>query len=346
MSHPIADLRGAARVGPGTRHPALDRAASWAYGLGARTYHALYDLHLRRSRRVRAPVVSVGALTVGGAGKTPFARWLAAALRARGHRPAILSRGYGSSGGAEPRLVDPGAADPARDGDEPVLLARSLRDVPVVVCPDRARAAGLAIGRGADVMILDDGFQHRRLHRDVDVVLWDRTSAEARGRLVPAGPLREPSGAVRRAGVVVLVDRGDGGPPPPASLPRSTRVFTARLVVRARQDLEPGRAVHVLSGIADPGSFERAVEELGFPVTGATRHADHHAFRPSEILAAVRRAEREGADFLAVTAKDHVRWPRGAADLPRPAVFDLDVEMDSADSFLETLEARWRQART
>jgi tetraacyldisaccharide 4'-kinase len=283
-------------------------------------------------------VISVGALTAGGAGKTPFARWLAVQLRRHGRSPAVLSRGYRSEGGPEPRVVDAAAPDARRDGDEPALLARTLGpEIPVIVCPDRARGASVAAGRGADVLVLDDGFQHRSLRRDVDVLLWDRTAAAARGRVLPAGALREPLRGAGRADLLVLVDRGDGPPDLPPHAP--AEVFRASLEPGSRQPLEAGRPVHALSAVADPASFERSLEALGLLVTGATRFPDHRRLSASEVAAAADRAAAEGADFLAITAKDWVRWPRDPA-LPVPAVFDLDVRMEAGDRFLRELAAR------
>jgi tetraacyldisaccharide 4'-kinase len=337
VSYPVVDLRGLRRVG--AVPAALALPAAWIFALGARVHHGLYDLGwLRRSRVRLAPVVSVGSLTAGGAGKTPMTRWLAARLLERGRRPAILSRGYRSSGGAAPRIVDPEDPDAARDGDEPALLARSLPQVPVVVSPNRARGAAVAVGRGADVLLLDDGFQHRRLHRDVDVVLWDRAGESSRGRLIPAGALREPPSALRRAHLIVAVDRGEGAPSAPPAAVRPERVFRARLVPFARQRIGSERAVHALSGVADPEAFERSLTRLGLRVTGATRFADHHPFSVRDVREASDRAAREGADFLAVTAKDHVRWPHAATgELPAPAVFDVEVEMDAGERFVDTV---------
>jgi tetraacyldisaccharide 4'-kinase len=256
----------------------------------------------------------------------------------------VLSRGYRSAGGDAVRVVDPARADFRRDGDEPVLLARSLPGVPVIVCPDRARGASVAIGRGADVLLLDDGFQHRRLHRDVDIVLWDRAAEASRGRLVPAGNLREPVAALERADLVMLVDRGTGFPEAPRRVD-ARRLGRVRLVAGAVQEIQEGRRVHALSGIADPESFERSLADLGLVVAGATRHADHHPFTARDVRAAAERAASQDAEFLAVTAKDHGRWPRDpSADLPVPAIFDLDVTVEDEGPWLDALLARIEEA--
>jgi tetraacyldisaccharide 4'-kinase len=344
MTYPVTDFRGLRR--PGALPAVAAVPASWLFALGACIHHGLHDRGLLPCRALgRVPVVSVGALSAGGAGKTPVTRWLAARLQERGRRPAVLTRGYRGTGGPAPRIVDPGDPDARRDGDEPALLALTLPGVPVVVAPNRAAGAALAQERGADVLVLDDGFQHRRLARHVDVVLWDRAAESARGRLLPRGPLRERAAALRRADVVVLVDRGEGAPALPADGPGPERAFRARLVPFARQRIDAGRAVHALSGIADAESFERSLAALGLRVTGATRFEDHHAFSTQEVRDAADRAAREGADFLAVTAKDHVRWPRGEGSwLPVPAVLDLDVEVDEGDRLVRTVVSLWEEA--
>jgi tetraacyldisaccharide 4'-kinase len=285
----------------------------------------MWDLGLRRPTRVPWPVLSIGALTAGGAGKTPVTRWLARELHRRGESPAILTRGYSSGGGPEPRVVDPRTPDVARDGDEPVLLARTLPGVPVIVGADRARGAHVAGGRGAKILLLDDGFQHRRLARDFDLVLWDRRSERARGALLPAGPLREAESALRRADAVLLVDRGDG---PPGAPRAQSPAGAIRLVVGAWQEISRETPIHAISGIADPEAFERALVRLGLPLRGATRYADHHPFTAVEIGRAAARAAEQGAALLATTAKDWMRWPR-RGEVPVPAVFDLDVEGDA-----------------
>ena len=153
------------------------------FGAVVRVRNALYDRGWLPARRAPLPVVSVGNLTVGGTGKTPVAAWIVRRLSERGHRPALVSRGYGR--------------------DELALHGRWNPAVPVVASPDRAGAAREAARRGADVAVLDDGFQHRRLARDADVVLL---AAEERfpGRMLPAGPYREPSRALRRADLIVV----------------------------------------------------------------------------------------------------------------------------------------------
>ncbi len=168
-------------------------------------------------------MVSVGNLAVGGAGKTPVALAIAGRLLAAGRRPAVLSRGYGATR-TDDRVVADGdrvLLDAAEGGDEPVLLARRLPGLRVLCGPDRARLAVRAIALGADVLLLDDGFQHRRLRRDLDVVVLDASNAWGNGHCLPAGPNREPRSALGRAGLVWLDPRRPGVPRRPRRAPRA-----------------------------------------------------------------------------------------------------------------------------
>ena len=184
--------------------------ASLLMGMAVRLRNGLYDKGLLAADRLPVPVISVGALTAGGAGKTPVARYLARRLRDAGYRPAVLSRGYGRNSRAT-QTVRPGA--PWQEaGDEPAFLASTLPDVPVVVGPSRTAAGRLAIDRhGADLLLLDDGFQHRSTARAVDIVVHDASGQlsligpECKpGRVLPAGPYREPVSSLRRARALVL----------------------------------------------------------------------------------------------------------------------------------------------
>jgi tetraacyldisaccharide 4'-kinase len=162
--------------------------------------------------------------------------------------------------------------------------------------------------------------------------------------VLPTGCLREPLAALERADVVIRIDRGDGLPPaPPGNV---VAVMDARLIPVARQSLTEGTRVHAVSGIADPASFERSLLALGLDLTGATRYPDHHPFRREEIREVAERAGKERADCLAVTAKDWARWPVGGKDLPVPAVFDLDVEVDLGDALVGRVAGLARRRST
>lgn len=308
---------------------ALFRAGTWMF-------HHPYDRGWRRPEILPQPVLSVGNLAVGGTGKTPAVRALAGAFLERGRRPAVLTRGYRAR---RPHGVlrdgvweDGGTASAADAGDEPLWLSRRLPGVPVVV--GRRRAAGaaalLAAGVPVDVWILDDGFQHRRLHRDLDLVLLDVADPLGNGRLLPAGPLREPPAALSRAGVVLLTG-GTASDPVPAETrrlvetrapgARCLRAWTetggvARLGAGEGEDGPPalcGRAVWAVAGIARPGRFTALLAAAGADLRGTSFHPDHHPFTGEDVRRAAEDAARAGA-VPVTTEKDAVRL----LDLPSP----------------------------
>ncbi|MDP6461786.1 MAG: tetraacyldisaccharide 4'-kinase [Gemmatimonadota bacterium] len=342
MKHPVMDHRGLRRVG-GHWPPGLARGVSFVYGMASGAFHKLHDHRLLPCREVPIPVVSVGALSVGGSGKTPVVRWLAGELLARGELPGVVLRGYRSEGGKQARRVDPGHPDVQRDGDEAVLLAIGLPGVPVIVSPLRREGVARLASAGTRVALLDDGFQHRCLRRDVDMVLWDLRAERSPRRLIPAGSLRERPKALTRASALVLVNRGDGFPDVPPEWPGAGPVFRVALESRVVGMLPASAPLHAVSGVAVPESFEESLIRSGVALTGASRWADHHAFTHSDVQAVSRQVRVEGAEGIAMTAKDAVRWP-GGGGLPAPVVFDLSVHAEGGDALVEWVVARIREA--
>jgi tetraacyldisaccharide 4'-kinase len=289
--------------------------AATAYGAVMAVRNHLYDRAWLRITRVPARVVSVGNLAVGGTGKTPTALWLAERFTARGCRVALVARGYGKRrigvvvvGTAGRPLVSP-----EEGGDEAVLLARRFAG-PVITAERRADAATVACERfGCDTIILDDGFQHRALARDADLVLL--VGDPSREWLLPAGPLREPAGSLARARAVLSVG-GAGVLPPPVPVPAGVETFRGRLtattLVRAGGDTwyeEPlvgiqGRDVVAVAGVARPGRFVDLLGVLGARVRRVFTFPDHHRYRGRD-LAAIAEAAREGR--LVTTEKDLVK---------------------------------------
>ncbi|BDG06055.1 tetraacyldisaccharide 4'-kinase [Anaeromyxobacter oryzae] len=325
----------------------------------------LYDRGLLRAARAAAPVVSIGNVAVGGAGKTPVAIAVATRLGARGRRVAILSRGYGATR-SDPRVVSDGRAlrlGPDAGGDEPVLLARRLPGVAVLCGPRRAALAPMATGDlGADALVLDDGFQHRALARDLDVVVLDAANPFGNGRLLPAGPNREPRAALRRAGLVWLsrVDLAD--PAEVDALRALARAATGREPVESRHApvdvldgaLERsfglgalrGARVALVSGIARPGAFRRTVEGLGAEVVSEHRFPDHHRFTAAELAPVLAGAATGpgGADLVVTTEKDAVRLAPADAAHARLRVVRIDAQIvrgaDALDAALDAALAR------
>ncbi len=319
----------------------LLRAPAALFGVLARLRGVLYDRRWLPVLDVATPVVSVGNLAVGGTGKTPFVAWLCGRFAARGLSPGILSRGYRA------------AAQGGGPNDEARLLAALLPDVPHVQDRDRVRGAVELEARAVDVIVLDDGFQHRRLARDLDVVLVDALrpfglpaespASEPVAALLPRGFLREPKGALGRAHAVV-VTRADAVPPAAlADLERelarlAPRAALARAVHRpvglragsANLSLAHliGRSVDLVSGIGNPAAFERTALALGAVVAGHRRFPDHHPFTAADLAGL-------GARPVLTTAKDAVRLPAG---LPfEPLVLDVALEVTEGAAALEAL---------
>jgi tetraacyldisaccharide 4'-kinase len=253
-----------------------------------------------REQRLPVPVVVVGNIAVGGTGKTPFVIWLVERLREWGWKPGVVSRGYGGRAREWPQRVQPGS-DPALVGDEPVLVARRA-GCPVVVGPDRVAAArALLDGGGVDIVVSDDGLQHYRLWRDLEIAVVDATRGLGNGRLLPAGPLREP--ASRLGEVALVVANGPGWTTP------AGRQVTMRLVAWQVEALDgsggrlladfAGQTVHAVAGIGNPARFFAMLSQQGI---GLVVHPfpDHHAFA---------RADLEFGDGLPVlmTEKDAVK---------------------------------------
>ncbi|ACG73924.1 tetraacyldisaccharide 4'-kinase [Anaeromyxobacter sp. K] len=317
---------------------------------------ALYDRGVLPAVRAGAPVVSIGNLAVGGAGKTPAALAVAARLAGRGRRVAILSRGYGAAR-ADARVASDGAGallPAAEAGDEPALLARRLPGVAVLCGPRRAELARTAVeALGADALVLDDGFQHRALARDLDVVVLDASNPFGNGHLLPRGPNREPRTALRRAGLVWLSHADRAAPERLEALRRLARDATGRAPVESRHaptalldgalreagSLEAlrGRRVAALSGLARPAGFLRTLEALGAEVALARAFPDHHRFTGGELEAVLRDADAAGCAWVVTTEKDAVRLDAAlaAAAADRLRVVRVDAELLRGADVLE-----------
>ncbi len=281
------------------------------YGAAIALRRAAYGAGMLERKRAPRPVISVGNLLVGGTGKTPFVILLATMLEQKGVRAGVLSRGYGRLDENDLVVVSEGdgpRVSAEHAGDEPVLIAERTNAV-VVVCADRLRAAEIATQSfGAEVLILDDGFQHWRLHRDLDVVLLDRREPLANGRLLPRGPLREPADSLSRADLLVVVgDEGDR----PALIDRpivEASVVPARITLGASEhppEWIANRRVALLSGIARPERFRRTVERLGAIVVHEDRRPDHAAL--GELDPFLTAAHAAGAELSLTTEKDAAR---------------------------------------
>lgn len=262
-----------------------------------------------RPYRAPVPVICVGNLIVGGAGKTPTVRAVTARLISLGLRPHILSRGYGGRIKG-PHRVAPGQDGAADVGDEPLMLAQ---DAPVWIGADRRASARAAIAAGADALVMDDGFQNPGLEKDLSLVVIDAAIGHGNQRVMPAGPLREPlSAGFRRMDAAVLIgDRPAGAPAPP--LPRDAPVLRARIAPGLPDGTLMGRPLLAFAGIGRPEKFFDTLRAMGAELRETAAFPDHHPYSAPLLTRLERRAGQIGA-VLATTEKDAMRLPTAFRD--------------------------------
>ncbi len=326
---------------------------AWVYAAAAAWHRRLYRSGLRAARQLSGQVLSVGNLTVGGTGKTPTAAWIAAGLQRRGRRVAIASRGYGGRPEEGVLVVSDGRrlhSRVERAGDEALLLAAHAPGVPVLVGRDRSLVGMRALSAfGADVLVLDDGFQHHRLARDLDVLTVDGALGFGNRRVLPRGPLREPLSALREAHAVAVVD----GPLAPEDEELLVRWTPGAYRVRARRrpiglrpidggPLRPterlaGAKVGLLAGLARPAGLRHTVESLGATIVAQRDFADHHRYRARDVATL-----SPAVDLWVTTEKDALKilphW-LGATELQ---VLVVELEVEEPQRVLDWIETALR----
>jgi tetraacyldisaccharide 4'-kinase len=284
---------------------------------------------------VGVPVIVVGNITAGGSGKTPLVIWLVNRLRAQGYRPGVVSRGYGGTSRACVEVQSDSL--PAETGDEPLLI-RIKTDVPVVVGRDRVAAARTLLARhpGVDVIVSDDGLQHYRLHRDIELAVIDAATGLGNAWPLPAGPLREPRSRLRSVDAVIQVVRGSAPPRTDLQAKAWRADYTASVAYRLRAPLEkkawgelPLHDWRAVTGIGRPQGFFDMLQAQGIRFSPRA-FADHHAFQPQDLPA-------DGAVLM--TEKDAVKC-RAFAGADWWAV-ELDVAPETG--FIDWLDARIKQ---
>lgn len=292
--------------------------------VGAR--NALYDRGVLRVRRLPGAVISVGNLSAGGSGKTPFVLLLGELLKARGIKFDVLSRGYGRRSRGV-RLVDP-AGLPQEFGDEPLLIARRLQ-VPVIVGEDRYEAGCFAESKfGQQVHLLDDGFQHRALARDFDIVLV--TPQDAGDRLLPSGRLREPLRSLRRADAVVLASGASV-----ESFP-----VVGKMVWRVRRGIVPQNVPPrpvVFCGIARPQNFVLQLRAANIEPVAEAFYRDHHAYCEKDIRELIELKQRSEAGGFVTTEKDAVNLGGYLSALAPLGVVPVKMELADAANAVDTM---------
>jgi len=303
------------------------------------------------SDRLPVPVISVGNLTMGGTGKTPLVMAVARILLDAGRHPAVISRGYGGASKEPVNLVGDGRQlllDVGQAGDEPRLLAESLPGVVVATGVKRSRVALSVIERlGVDVIVLDDGFQHLGMRRDLDLVLFKGPDFLGNGRVFPGGDLREPLSALARAQAFVLTGSGHADTAGQDDF-RSWLVknFPVRPIFSAAYQVgslqsgnalageppAPGTGLLAFCGLARPEPFRQMLSEQGYTITGFRAFPDHHPYGAADLIALGRELEKSGATALVTTAKDLVKLHR--LDCPWP-LYVLPLELKLPASFVK-----------
>ena len=317
---------------------------SLIYGFAVRIRRLLYRAGLARSFKLPVQTVCVGNISAGGTGKTPLVIYTARLLRSYGKRVAVISRGYrrrsrgvvvASNGVGDPAPID-------QIGEEAYLMAQKLRDIPVLVGEDRFTVGRLAVERfSPDVLILDDGFQHLRLERDLDILAIDTTNPFGGGYLLPRGTLREPLEVIKQADLLCLT-RGDQSDRvealkkalrsihPEAALlvsvhrPRGFREFPEGR--RFESTFLQERRVFALSAIGNPPSFERTLSGLGAEIVGRRRYPDHHRYNLEELNSIAEEAI-VSAELIVTTEKDAVGFPADFIPAVRVMILEIEIEI-------------------
>lgn len=318
-------------------------ALSVGYRLALAVRERAYRWRFLGTGRLPIPVVSVGNITLGGSGKTPMVEVVARALRDLGAVPAVVSRGYGRNTRGVHVVADQTGVKlgPRAAGDEPAVLAEHLPGISVIVGENRYEAGRVATQRcGATAIVLDDGFQHRTLHKNLEIVVVNGRAPWGNGRLFPRGMLREPLTALRRADLVVVTN------PPDAlaveAVTETMRRHRARVPVltaayevidaqetetgrRARTDELAGRRLLAFAGLGSPRGFAETLTAVGVSVAGLVEYPDHYWFAEGDLGDLAEQARHVGADGLITTEKDWVRL-RGRS-VPSTPVWVLAVRL-------------------
>lgn len=317
---------------------------SWLFGIIVSIRAFAFRTRLLPSVRIRAPVIVIGNITVGGTGKTPFTIWLAEQLMARGWRIGIVLRGYGGRSKQWPRVVDANTSW-EEVGDEACLIALRAKQAIVVVDPDRVRAAQRAVEQGADIVLCDDGLQHYRLQRDVEILVIDEQRRFGNGRLLPAGPMREPSTRSQDVDLRVITRRAEhtnaarsvlAGEPVITVQPRVVVAVNMRTgVTKPLQDFR-GERVHAVAAIGHPEAFFESLRSRGLEFSEHP-YADHAALRAEDIHFT------DGAVLM--TEKDAVKCRAFADDRHWTVPLELDVSAADTEIVLNLLERIIRYRR-
>ncbi len=312
----------------------------------------LYDQQMLKSVKLSCPVISVGNITVGGTGKTPCVIGLAGMIQQHGFRPVVISRGYGGKNPQPVNVVSDGKTillNAETAGDEPLLIARSLPAIPVITGAKRSLTGQAAIDRfGANVLICDDAFQHRKIFRDIDIVLLDGEKPLGNGHLLPRGELRESPEGLHRAGCIVLtrVDETQPVNPDIAEITRSSGIPVFLAVHRFKEMITPdqsalppvelrGRKVCAFCGIARPDSFQKLLNEAEAQILSFIPFPDHYSYSRYDLEYLQNNFLSLQADYLVTTEKDAMRLQSHPEFLKIIYVLRMEMEIKTSSQSFE-----------
>ncbi len=328
----------------------IGRPFSPLYSAIMKTREAFYFKGIKRRHKLDIPIISVGNLTMGGTGKTPIVALLASLLQKEGFKPAIISRGYGGAAGNKVNVVSDGNEiflDAEAAGDEPCFLAKNLPGIPVLTGIVRILPCNHAVKQlDCNILILDDGFQHMAVRRDLDLVLFSAATLAGNSRVFPGGDLREPVSALKRGHAFIITGVTDElrercigfkkllqqrYPDTPVFFTFYQAVGTTSLAHNTVQELsELPAPLFAFCGIAQPHLFQKSLETENIPISGFMPLRDHQAFTPSLMKTIITQAEKSGAKGLITTEKDLIKLKKDSFQLP---CFALKMEVQPDQEF-------------
>jgi tetraacyldisaccharide 4'-kinase len=344
--------------------------ASKIYEKGVAIRTVCFEKGIMGAERLPCPVISIGNITAGGTGKTPMALYTAGLIRQMGYRPAVVSRGYRGQAEKSGAVVSDGFhlfADCRTAGDEPFMMACRLKGVPVLVGRNRFQSAMRAVvDFESDVIILDDGFQHRRLHRDLDLVLMDAANPVGNGYLIPRGPLREPVSGLKRAHAIIFTRSKNalGNMPKLAfGIGGNSAVFYTNHIAyiagfyetsggwKSGSQIEEGAAdlnflakarVFIFSGIARNNEFYKMVKEHAGDIAGIAQFPDHYCYSPGDLKEIEKKAISRSADVIVTSEKDYVKIAGRMPGKITLAVIGVKIRFcdDDEAGFIDLLRAK------
>ncbi|MBI3583549.1 MAG: tetraacyldisaccharide 4'-kinase [Nitrospinae bacterium] len=296
---------------------------SWFYSLGHRCRLSLYKIGVLKTRSLPVPVISIGNITAGGTGKTPAVIMIAELLKGMGKKVAVLSRGYKGKAEGEINVVSDGNnvfMNPLQSGDEPYMMAARLKGIPVITGSDRYRTGMHAIEKfGAEVILMDDSYQHVQLNRKLNILLLDSNSPFGNSYLLPRGTLREPPSYINRADIIILTKSSQQSAvsSQPYLILKNIPICKSQYVTEGFIEINSNRTISLAEvkgkkglafcGIASPDSFKNSVKEAGIDIKGFVSFEDHYQFTRKDIESLINKARETGSEILITTEKDAVR---------------------------------------